>query len=176
GRASLWDEQEARFRRISCIPAAHYAVRRAGSRLPHAAAWFRTRLRRYVLRFPAWTGILVPARQASWRSHPAPRRSPSAAPAPRQAAPEPRRVRACILRAGVPDRQAAASFDHLVDAAEQRERDSDAERLGGLEVQEQFNFGDLLDRLLVRLLTFKNTGSVDASQTVLLGNGAAIAR
>jgi len=32
-------------------------------------------------------------------------------------------------------------------AGEQRERNGDAERLGGLEVQKQFNFRALLDRL-----------------------------
>jgi hypothetical protein len=43
------------------------------------------------------------------------------------------------------------SLDHLVGASRQRKRDSDAERLGGLEVQEQFNFRALLDRQLARL-------------------------
>jgi hypothetical protein len=35
-------------------------------------------------------------------------------------------------------------FDHLVGAAEQRERDSDAERLGGLEVDDEFDRRGLL--------------------------------
>jgi hypothetical protein len=34
----------------------------------------------------------------------------------------------------------AHSFDHLVGAAGQGQRDGDAERLGGLEVQKQFRF------------------------------------
>jgi hypothetical protein len=38
------------------------------------------------------------------------------------------------------------SFDHLVGAAEQRERDRKAERLGGLEVDVQLDFGGLLDQ------------------------------
>jgi hypothetical protein len=40
------------------------------------------------------------------------------------------------------------SLDHLVGAAGQGQRDGDAERLGGFEVQEQFHFRDLLDRQL----------------------------
>src|SRR5258708_28691065 len=37
-------------------------------------------------------------------------------------------------------------FDHLVGAAEQRDRNGDAERLGGLEVDDEFHLGGLLDR------------------------------
>jgi hypothetical protein len=37
-------------------------------------------------------------------------------------------------------------FDHLVGAAEQRERKDNAERLSGLEVDEQLDFCDLLYR------------------------------
>src|SRR5215831_15641760 len=40
-------------------------------------------------------------------------------------------------------------FDHLVGAAGHGQRDCDAERLGGLEVQEQFNFRDLRFHLLL---------------------------
>src|SRR5262249_33427407 len=45
--------------------------------------------------------------------------------------------------------QHSCSFDHLVGAAEHGQRDCDAERLGGLEVQEQFNFRDLWFHLLL---------------------------
>jgi hypothetical protein len=38
------------------------------------------------------------------------------------------------------------SFDQLVGAAKQRQRDGQAERLGGLEVDDELNFCGLLDR------------------------------
>ena len=60
----------------------------------------------------------------------------------------------------------AASLDHLVGAAGERQRDGDAERLGGLEVQKQLNFRALLDRQLARLFAFENAGGVDAGQAV----------
>ena len=60
--------------------------------------------------------------------------------------------------------------------AEQRERDGDVERLGGLEVQEQLNFRGLLYRQLARLFAFKDARGVDASETVSVDNAAAIAR
>src|SRR5438128_1609151 len=68
------------------------------------------------------------------------------------------------------------SFNHLVGATEQRKRDGKSERPGGLEVQEHLNFRGLLYRQLARLFAFENTGGVDASQTVSVGNAAAIAR
>jgi hypothetical protein len=37
-------------------------------------------------------------------------------------------------------------LDHLVDAHEHRHRHFEAERLGGLEVDHEFEFGPLLDR------------------------------
>jgi hypothetical protein len=52
------------------------------------------------------------------------------------------------------------SFDHLVGAADQWERHSNAERVGGLEVQEHLNFRGLLHRQLARLFAFENAGGV----------------
>src|SRR5262249_59338073 len=49
-------------------------------------------------------------------------------------------------------------FDQLVGAAAQRQRHGDAERLGGLEVQEHLNFCGLLYRQLARLFAFENAG------------------
>jgi hypothetical protein len=72
--------------------------------------------------------------------------------------------------------QKAALFDHLVGADKRAGRDSNAERPGGLEVQEQLNFRGLLYRQLARLFAFENTGDVDAGQTVSVGNATAIAR
>src|SRR5262245_54710678 len=70
---------------------------------------------------------------------------PSAAPAPRQGAPEPRRARACILRAGVPDRhEAAASLDKLVRALLEEQRYIDAERVRCSKIDDQLEFRGLL--------------------------------
>jgi hypothetical protein len=38
------------------------------------------------------------------------------------------------------------SFDHLVGATEQRQRDREAERPGRLEIDDQLDLGGLLDR------------------------------
>ena len=59
-------------------------------------------------------------------------------------------------------------LDHLVGATGQRKRDSDAKRLGGLEVDDQLNFGDLLHRQVGGLLALENPTSVDAGQTELV--------
>ena len=57
-------------------------------------------------------------------------------------------------------------FDHLVGAAEQRERKREAERLGGIEVDDQLDFGGLLDRQVGRLLALENAAGVDAGAMV----------
>jgi hypothetical protein len=45
-----------------------------------------------------------------------------------------------------PISEVTASLDHLIGATEQRERERDAERLGGLQIDVQLNFRRLLDR------------------------------
>ncbi len=50
-----------------------------------------------------------------------------------------------VLLAVQPRRTAAASFDHLVGAGEQRRRNIDPERLGGPEVDDKLELGRLLD-------------------------------
>src|SRR6185369_15937668 len=49
-----------------------------------------------------------------------------------------------------------ALFDHLIGASEQRWRHSEADRLSGLEVDDQFEFGGLLNRKITRFCTFKD--------------------
>src|SRR5262245_23733385 len=68
----------------------------------------------------------------------------------------------------------AASFDHLVDAANHRQRDGEAERLGGLHVDDELHFGRLLDRQLGGLLAFENSACIDAERAVRIQNGASV--
>src|SRR5512132_1983160 len=69
----------------------------------------------------------------------------------------------------------ATLFDHLVSATGQRKRDGDAERLGGLEVQEQFNFRDLLDRQLARFCALENPAGINADLSICVRTTASIA-
>ena len=56
----------------------------------------------------------------------------------------------------------AGSFDHLVGAGKQRRRDVEAERLGGVEVDEQLDFRGLLDRQVRRLLALEDLSGVNS--------------
>ena len=49
---------------------------------------------------------------------------------------------------------------HNLKEAEQRDREGEAERLGGLHVDDQFDFRDLLDRQVGRLVAFENPAGV----------------
>ena len=64
----------------------------------------------------------------------------------------------------------AALLDHLVGAADQRQRNGEAERLGSLQVDDQLDFGGLLDRQIGRLLAFENLAGVATGQTVRFRN------
>ena len=62
----------------------------------------------------------------------------------------------------------AALFDHLVGAAEQRQRNGKTERLGGLKIDVQFDVGDLLNWQVGRFLALENAANVDPDQTIRL--------
>jgi hypothetical protein len=57
------------------------------------------------------------------------------------------------------------SIDQLVGGGLQSQRDSQAERLGGLEVDDQLDFGGLLHRQIGRLLALEDAAGVNAELT-----------
>src|SRR5262249_14349210 len=69
----------------------------------------------------------------------------------------------------------AHSFDHLVGAAEQRERKGDPERLGGDQVDDQFDLHGLLDRQIGRLVALKNAADIDSAHAFGVGYACAVA-
>src|SRR6516162_4389671 len=58
-------------------------------------------------------------------------------------------------------------FDYLVGGDKQSFWHRDAERLGGLEIDEQFDFCGLLDWQVRRLLALKNAAGIIAGQTIV---------
>src|SRR5262249_41225064 len=67
-------------------------------------------------------------------------------------------------------------FDHLVGSPEQRQRDRDAERGGGLAVDHQFDPGHLHDGQIGWLLTLENTAGIDASLKIPICKVGDVAR
>jgi len=67
------------------------------------------------------------------------------------------------------------SFDDLVGAGEYRWRDGQAERLGGLEIDDELECGRLLDGQIGRLSALEDSSSVDADLTPQAGQAWSIA-
>src|SRR5262249_13304852 len=65
--------------------------------------------------------------------------------------------------------------ENLVGAAGQRQRNGDAERTGGLQVDEHLDFGGLLHRQIARLATFKNSPSIDSDEAMCFRNVGPVA-
>src|SRR5260370_41230653 len=70
----------------------------------------------------------------------------------------------CQERPNAP--QQKASLENLVGTAGQRQRNGDAERTGGLQVDEHLDFGRLLHWQISRLSTFKNAPGIDSDEAM----------
>jgi hypothetical protein len=66
-------------------------------------------------------------------------------------------------------------LNYLVGSSQQRFRDGEAERRGGLEVEDKFELGRPLDREVCRLLTLENAPGTDANLFVRIAQAAAVA-
>jgi hypothetical protein len=67
-----------------------------------------------------------------------------------------------LPKADIARRNKTRLFDHLVGAAGQGQRDSDAECLGGLQVDVQLHFRGLLNRKVGRLVALENPPGINS--------------
>ena len=74
-----------------------------------------------------------------------------------------------------PGSQSAALFDHLIGASEQRRRNFEPERLGGLEIDDEVELGRLHDGEVGGLRAVENTAGVDADLPIEVCDAGAIA-
>src|SRR5712672_1958701 len=71
--------------------------------------------------------------------------------------------------------QTVSSFDHLVGAGEQRGWHSEAEGLGGRQIDHELELGRLLDRQIGRLGALENFSGVLASLAICSANVGSVA-
>src|SRR5438128_3595364 len=69
----------------------------------------------------------------------------------------------------------SGSLDDFVGAAEQSERHRDAERLGGLEIDDQLHLGGLLHGKIAGLVALENPARINSDQSIRLRLVAAVA-
>src|SRR5262249_56309443 len=72
-------------------------------------------------------------------------------------------------------RPACNSLDHLVGAADKRQRNREAERLRGPEIDDHLDFRRLLDRHVSWLGAPENAPGVDAPEAIQVRNAASVA-
>src|SRR4051812_22375330 len=75
----------------------------------------------------------------------------------------------------IPGFISATSFDHLVGAGKNRDRECYTESLCGPEINDQLDFNGLLDRQFLGLLALENAADVDACQAISVPDAGTVA-